>query len=105
MKSMLRVNYFLPPPLPLLQRATRTRRRDAGKNSRLTVGLIFARRCLIASFHPALRRHACRLWRSRDGERRLILGDGEVALSLYIVHSSEINVRPGNISGIRPRST
>ncbi len=100
---MLRVNRFLPQPRRLLHCATLTRPRGAGENSRFAVGLRFTRRSLIARFHSALRRDACRFRRSRHGQRRLILGDREVALAFYIVHSSEINMRPGNVGGIRRR--
>ena len=100
---MLRVDCFLPYALcPLTLLYSFQRRRE--KHSRLAIGLFFTRWRLIARFYPALRGSTCRLRRPTHSQRGLILGDREVAPALYIVHSPEINVRPGKICGIRLRT-
>ena len=45
-----------------------------------------------------------RIRRSRNRQRRAILQHGQVPFPFYIVHSSEINMRPGKIPRIRLRA-
>src|ERR1035437_2696638 len=83
---------LLPAPCPLPSTLTLFISEAQRKNSRLTIGLFFTRRRLIARFYPALRSSTRRLRGPTHSQRCLILGDREVAPALYIVHSPEINV-------------